>query len=52
MDPLTVQVEQQPSSYERIREAIMRLKYGDQQPGDGNGSLPDGNGSPPAGSDV
>jgi hypothetical protein len=33
MDPLTVQVGQQPSGYERIRAAIMRLRDSNGQPG-------------------
>jgi hypothetical protein len=45
MDPLTVEVKQQPSHHEKLREAIMRLRGGpDWQPngGDGqSGSSPD-----------
>jgi len=39
MDPLTVEVQQQPSRHERIREVIMNLRIGGdgQQPNDGNG---------------
>jgi len=40
-DPLQVEVAQQPSRHERIREAIMRLTQ--RQPNDGNGQ----SGSPP-----
>jgi len=38
MDPLTVQVAEQPSRHERIKEVILRLTRGSN--GDGNGSAP------------
>jgi hypothetical protein len=48
MDPLTVEVKQQPSQHEKIREVIMRLTQGpDRQSNDGNGQQPNSDGSPP-----
>jgi hypothetical protein len=40
LDPYAAQVQEQPSSFEKIRDAIMRLKYGPQwqPPSDGNGA--------------
>jgi hypothetical protein len=40
LDPYAAQVQEKPSSHEKIRDAIMRLKYGPQwqPPSDGNGA--------------
>ena len=39
LDPYAAQVKEEPTRFERIRDAIMRVKYGPQwQPGDGDGA--------------
>jgi len=38
LDVVQMQVREAPHEYDQIHAAIMRLKYGDQRPSDGNGS--------------